>query len=58
MVPTIMLITVQKEREVELQRLATRRPLWRERSARDSERKERLVGLGAVYRRPLLHFGR
>ncbi len=58
MVPTMMLITLQNEREVELQRLAMRRPLWRERTARTVGRKGRLVALGAVYRSPLLRFGR
>ena len=30
--PTMLLLTVQREREAELERLAIRRPLWRERS--------------------------
>ncbi len=50
MVPSMMLTTLQREREVELQRLAMRRPLWQERSARTRGRKERRVALGAVYR--------
>ncbi len=58
MVPSMMLMTLQRGREVELQRLAMRRPLWQVRSARGSGRKERLVALGAVYRSPLLHLGR
>ena len=49
-IPTIMLMTVQREREIELQRLATRRLLWQERSAHAWGRKEHLVALGAVYR--------
>ncbi len=53
MIPAMMLMTVQREREVELQRLAMRRPLWRERSTHTLARKQRLVALGAVYRRPL-----
>ena len=32
--PTMLLLTVQREREAELERLAIRRPLWRERSPR------------------------
>ncbi len=43
MVPSVMLTTLLREREVELQRLAMRRPLWQERSARTRGRKERLV---------------
>ena len=50
MVPSMMLTTLQREREVELQRLAMRRPLQQERSARMWGRKERLVALVAVYR--------
>lgn len=53
MVPTIMLMTVQREHEAELERLAARRPLWRERNARASGKRERLVPLRLAYFGPL-----
>ena len=51
--PTMLLLTVQREREAELERLAIRRPLWRERSARAWGRSERLVAVRAAYCSPL-----
>jgi hypothetical protein len=51
--PTMLLLTVQREREAELERLAIRRPLWRERSAGARGRSERLVAVRPAYCSPL-----
>ncbi len=53
MFPTITFMTVQREREAELQRLAVRRSLRRERTPRASGRQEPLLPLSAAYRSPL-----
>jgi hypothetical protein len=53
MFPTIVFMTVQREHEAELERLAMRRPLWRERNARASGKRERLVRLPVAYCGPL-----
>jgi hypothetical protein len=53
MFPTMMFMTVQREHEAELERLAVRRPLWRERNARASGKRERVVPLPVAYCLPL-----
>lgn len=53
MFPTIMLITVQREHEAELERLAMRRPARRERNSRASGKRERLLRLPVAYCGPL-----
>ena len=45
MFATMMYMTVQRGHQAELERLALRRPLWRERNARASGKRERLAPL-------------
>ena len=53
MFPTITFMTLHREREAKLQRLAMRRTLRQERSARASGRRKHLLALGSACRSPL-----